>query len=362
MVDKRVLVVGPLGPPHIEDQVLGLAERGIDVVAGGNAQSSLDDTVIEDAGVTVRRAPDLRLGTPWGMTAAIRWLRRVLAEVEPDLVHAHWLPGFAFAAARCDARPLVVSAWGSDVYRARGVKRLAGRSAARSADLVLADSRDLLEACVAYGVDPKNTAEVQWGVDLSIFSPAVDRQETKRKLGLGPGPVILSPRSLMEVYNIPTIIKAFGRLADRNPDVQLVIKHMGAEMVELPPIPHVERVRKIGKVSYQEMADYFRAADVCISATSSDSSPRSIWEAMACGAPCVVSDLPWVTEMLTPGRDVITCRVDEDDIAAKLDSVLSDRGLAEALSSNARALIESRLDRERQLDHLVELYDELLTR
>ncbi len=35
------------------------------------------------------------------------------------------------------------------------------------------------------------------------------------------------------------------------------------------------------------MARYYQAADVCVSIPSSDSSPRSVWEAMACGCPVV---------------------------------------------------------------------------
>ncbi len=164
----------------------------------------------------------------------------------------------------------------------------------------------------------------------------------------------------MPVYNIPTIIKAFGEVADTHPEVQLVIKHMGAELLELPPIPHSERVHKIGKVPYRDMADYYRAADVCVSATSSDSSPRSIWEAMACGTPCVVSDLPWVGEMLTPGEDVVTSPVDSARLAAAITHLIDDRGFAENLADNARRVIASNLDREVQLDRLHSHYLRLL--
>jgi hypothetical protein len=42
------------------------------------------------------------------------WLRRVLGDLEPDVVHAHFLDVWGGVAAIARARPLVVSVWGSD--------------------------------------------------------------------------------------------------------------------------------------------------------------------------------------------------------------------------------------------------------
>ena len=355
----RVLMLGPLGPPHLEDQALGVAERGIEVRVGGNAPPELDDRVLDDAGIPVARSPEGARSTPLGMARTIRWVRRQLREVRPDVVHAHWLPGFAFAAAAAGASPLVVTAWGSDVYRAGRVMRLANRVALRRADLLTADSQDLLDACARMTGKAPPSALIQWGVDLRAFSPAEDRARVKERLGLGPGPVILSPRSFMPVYNIPTIVEAFGRIGADIGDAQLVLKHMGAVSIDLPEFPHPDRVRVIGKVPYDVMADYYRAADVCVSLTSSDSSPRSIWEAMACGAPCVLSDLPWVRELIEPGADALTVPVDVDAAAGAISSLLGDPELARRMGERGRELVSRHLDREQELDRLVDFYGRL---
>jgi glycosyltransferase involved in cell wall biosynthesis len=131
---------------------------------------------------------------------------------------------------------------------------------------------------------------------------------------------------------------------------------MGAVSVELPDLPYPDRTRIVGKVSYETMAEYYRAADVCVSLTSSDSSPRSIWEAMASGAPCVLSDLPWVQELIDPGRDALTVSIDANDLAAATLRILRDDALASMLSGNGRALVEEHLDRAREIDRLVEVY------
>jgi glycosyltransferase involved in cell wall biosynthesis len=359
--ELRVLMLGPLGPPHVADQAMALRDRGIDVEVGGNASTQVVDSSLAEAGFGIITSPDSARATPWGMAATLRWTRRTIAAVQPDVVHAHWLPGFGFAAAVAGASPLALTAWGSDVYRATRAQKLANRYALRRADLVMADSKDLLDACGALGGDDLRTELIQWGADLSMFRPAdaQERAELRRRLGLGSGPVILSPRTLMPVYNIPTVIEAFGRVGDTLPDAQLLLKHMGGATIELPPFPHPERMHLIGRVPYEQMADYYRCADVCVSITSSDSSPRSVWEAMGAGCACVLSDLPWVTELIEPGRDAITVPVEATVVAEAILRVLAEPGLRERLATNGRALVERHLDREREMDRLAALYAEL---
>lgn len=357
----KVLMLGPLGPPHVENQALAVRERGFDVVVGGNAPPDLDDSAIEDAGIPVNVSPDVSRSSPTGMITTVRWTRSLIRAVAPDVVHAHWLPGFGFAAAAAAASPMAVTAWGSDVYRASGKMRLADRFTLRRADSVMADSQDLLDRCAELGAAPCRSELIQWGVDLQTFTPlpAEQKAAVKRELGIGPGPVILSPRSLAPVYNIPTILKAFDRVGCERPDAQLVLKHMGAVRIDLPPFPHPDRVTVVGRVSYEEMVRYYQVADLCISLTSSDSSPRSIWEAMACGCPCLLSDLPWVREFIEPERDALVVPVDATAAATAVARILDSPELATRLARNGRELVERNLDREREMDRLVEIYERL---
>ena len=94
-----MLLLGPLGPPHVADQALGLLERGLDVRVGGDSPEELEDSVLQEAGVPVSTSPEAARSTPWGIAGTVRWARRLVRETQPDVVNAHWLPGFGFAAA-----------------------------------------------------------------------------------------------------------------------------------------------------------------------------------------------------------------------------------------------------------------------
>ena len=346
-------MLGAVNHPHVEHLASAMHERGFEVVVGGDAVPDLPPSTLP---LELRPAPRLSRGSPRGAVAHVRWIRRLLRELRPDVVHAHWLPGFAFFAAVAGARPLVAMAWGSDVLRARRSQALANRFAVRRASLVMADSQALLDRLVALGA--RRWELVNWGVDLSQFRPR-DRPALRAELGLGDGPVILSPRSLMPVYNPRVILDAWARVAAEREDAQLVLKHMGVVRELLGELPFAERVHVVGHVPYERMADYYAAADACVSIASSDSSPRSVFEAMACGAPCVISDLPWAHEQIADGREALIVPIEPEAVADALRRLLSDASLAGGIASRGRALVEREHDRAVLMDRLAETYERL---
>lgn len=342
----RLLLLGTLNSPHVEHLALAMRARGHEVVAAGEVSKLLPDPVLPAAGIAIReiRGRDLRA------------VRRAVREARPDVVHANWLPGLALMAALVRARPLIAMAWGSDVYAVDRRRLFQCRYTLRRSDLAMADSRVLIERLVELGADPARVYLMRWGVDLDTFSPPVDRAAARRELGLGEGPVILSPRALTPVYNPGVVLAAFERLRERVPDAQLVLKHPspGEPVLDGRAIP--AGVRVVGHVPYERMGDYFRAAEVCLSIPGSDSSPRSVWEAMACGCPCVLSDLPWTRESIEGGRHALLVPPAADAVATALERVLTDPQLAGSLAAEARTLVEAHHDREVHMDRLSDLY------
>ena len=356
----RLLMLGTVNHPHVEHLALAMQEHGLDLVVGGDVEPSLPGSTLPAAGIEVRIAPRSRRSTVGGLVRHVVWIRRLVRELHPDVVHAHWFPGFGFFASLARASPLVVMAWGSDVYRANCRQELVNRFVARRADLVMTDSAALLDRIQDLGASRERAVLVNWGVDLKTFPPRpADRAALRERLGLGSGPVVLSPRSLSPVYNIPTIVEAFSRLYERFPDAQLVLKHMSVAEPELAELPNRERVKLVGHVPYELMADYYRAADVCVSIASSDSSPRSAWEALACECPLVLSDLPWVHELIEPERHALVVPIDSAAVAAAIERVLTDPELGRRLGANGRELVEKQRNREVEMSRLARTYVEL---
>jgi len=344
----RILLLGPVNTPHVEHLALAMRERGHAVEAGGYLEPGLPPSSLADDGIPVSL-----IEGPW-----LPWMRRLLRRVRADVVHAHWLP-MATAARLAGARPLVASAWGSDVYYASRLHRLGNRWIVRRAECVMSDSAALRDDLRELGAPAKRSMVLNWGVDTDRFRPAApeERAALRERLGLGPGPVVLHTRSLKPLYNPQVVTAAFARAAERVPTAELVLKHIGADVPDVGPLP--PRTRLIGHVPYDALIAYYRAADAFVSVPRSDSSPRSVWEAMACGVPCVLSDLPWVHELIEDGRDALVVRPEPGAVADALLRVIDDPGLSARLAGAARRLVVEHRSREHEMDRLEGVYAEL---
>jgi L-malate glycosyltransferase len=352
-----LLMLGSLNHPHVEHLALAMRERGFAVMVGGDVLPSLPHSVLPAAGVPTFLAPRRVRGSARGAAAHVRWIRALLRELRPDVVHAHWLCGFACFAALAGAEPLVAMAWGSDVLRADRLKRLANRIALRRAKLAMADSQALVNAMADLGGGRAEMRLMSWGVDLDHFRPPEHgRAAVRAALGLPEGRIVLSPRSLMPLYNPRVIVDAFELLADDLPDLQLVLKHMGTDHPSVGPLRHPQRVHVVGHVPYERMVEWYQAADVCVSVASSDSSPRSVWEAIASGTPCVVSDLPWVHELIEHERDALVVAIDPVPVAAAIRSLLEDPDRAADMARRAHRLVAAHHCQSAEMDRVAESY------
>jgi glycosyltransferase involved in cell wall biosynthesis len=351
----RILMIGPVNSPHMEDLARALRDRGHTVQAGGAVWGGgLPPSVLPGDGIPVSPMT-------WPQ---LLWMRRTVRRFRPDVVHANWID-FAAAAVLAGARPLAAMAWGSDVYLAHGRGLLMVRLAARRADAVLADSAALLARLVALGAPRERTALVNWGVDQELFAPpssAEAKRALRAELGLGDGPVIISARGIKPIYNPQVVLDAFACVRREHPEAQLVVKHQGGEEPELRALREADGVHAVGRVPYERIADYFRAADVCVSIPGTDSSPRSVWEAMACECACVLSDLPWVHELIRPGEHALAVPIEAGAVAGAIGRLLTDEALRQEIGRAGRALAQRERDRDTEMERLERLYYRLAGR
>lgn len=347
----RLFYIGPYNSPHLEDLAVAMRERGHVVRASGEAWGGLPPSSLPERGVPVSE-----ITFPYVLS-----FRRILREFEPDLVHAHWMP-FATLAMLAGARPLVAQAWGSDVYLAGRRHRFEMQVTLRRTAMAMADSADLLERLIQFGPKSLRTMLVNWGVDLGGLQVPTDgeRAALKAKLGLEPGPMVLSPRGLKDIYNSTVVVGAFARVRAKVPDAQLVLKHGGVDELLEPGWRDAPGVKVVGYVEADEMADLFRAAEVTVSIPTSDSSPRSVWEAMAAGSVTVLSDLPWAHELIEDGRHALLAAPEEEAVAAAIERLLADAGLRASIAREARDLVERTRDRDAELARVEACYRDLV--
>jgi L-malate glycosyltransferase len=341
----RVLVAGWLNSPHVSSWATAVAEAGHEVDLVGQVVPSWPELDLP--------FPTHRLSTAWpppvrGLALSSE-LGRVAAALEPDLVHAHYLPEYGWMAAREGLGPLVCSAWGSDVLTSGWINVIRSRRALDAARLVLADSIPLAQETRELAGRNVEVEVVRWGLDLERFSPG-ERTAAREALGLPvQGPLVAGVRGLQPLYNPELQLEAFARVRAERPEARFLLKHPQSAV---PPgvkdaidrLGLHDAVTVLGSVPASQLPDVYRAADVVVSIPSSDSSPRSVWEALACGRPVIVSDLPWAREELMPEEQALLVPTDAEAVARAIGRLLDDDDLARLLGVNGRALAAEELD------------------
>jgi glycosyltransferase involved in cell wall biosynthesis len=284
-----------------------------------------------------------------------RWielrLRHLLWRIRPDVVHVHWAH-FAVAVRRVWRGPLVVTAWGSDVYRSENFSAEEWRSLGetlRGVDLVTCDSADLAQRIrSSFDVQPERIALVQWGVDTDLFRP--DGPDLRAELGLIGREVIFSARSFAPVYNQDTVVAAFAQVRRRRPLAFLLMKQYGGDPEYLERVRADiaarglnDDVRILDSMPYEKLPAVYRTADVMVSIPLSDAAPMSLLEAMAAGVPAVVCDLPSLREWVREGEtgSLVDPR-DASAVAAAVCAILEDSDRSEPLLQEARKLVVER--------------------
>lgn len=292
-------------------------------------------------------------------------LKLLLRRIRPDVLHAHYLSWFGWSAWLSGFHPYVVTVWGSDVFvgpRESALHRRWGRRTLSGADLVTAVSNDLARGAIELGARPELVRIVQFGVDPATFSPAQPPESLRATYDLGGHRVVLSPRGLTPLYRHDVAIEALARLPE---DVVLMVvrwqvqPEYKARLEELIRNRGLEgRVRWLPPIPHSEMADHYRLADVIVSLAASDAFSVTALEAMACGVPVVMAEVPSAHEGL--GAVDPTAIVPGDDPAAVAEAIRARLSLAPAarkeLSARLRQAAIERGDVNRNLGEMEDAY------
>ena len=182
--------------------------------------------------------------------------------------------------------------------------------------------------------------------DLDKFRVKPRREEVRtavRSLGLDPerleaGVVFLTAARLLPIKNLERALRAFARTLERAPDAVLVIAGDGPERSTLEALVRTldidRRVSFVGWQSHGVLAALYHAADVFLLPSLFEGNPRVILEAQMSGLPVVASNHGAIAELVTDERDgLLFDPRDEDDIAAALLRLATDRGLRTRLGS-----------------------------
>lgn len=293
----------------------------------------------------------------------------------PDVIHSHyWLSGWAgLLVKRKTGVPLANS-----FHTLGRVKDLAKRDdeppesllriAAEAevidnSDCVVAstplEARDLLEH---YGADPGRLCTSPPGVDHAVFCPG-DRDAARERVGLGAGPLLLYAGRIQALKGVDVAMEAFGQVRRRLPDARLLVVGGPSGPDGDDELAQLHRMAEViggvefrDPVPHDDLADLYRAADVLLLPSRSESFGLVAAEAQSCGLPVVASRAGGLVHVVADGvSGLLVDGWDPADHAAAAFEVLTDATCAAHLSQGALAWSE-RFSWTATVDRFLELY------
>jgi len=286
-------------------------------------------------------------------------LRRLTRKIKPDLIHAGPIQTCAFLAALTGFRPLFTMSWGfdlmEDVHKNKWWEGVTRYTLKRST-FFTSDANVTRDMAVNYGMNPERTIIFPWGVDLEHFRPSNLQPSNP------PTFTIFCNRSWESRYGVDVLARAFVKAARQNENVSLVLLGGGSQGHVIRGILQnggvMDRVTFGGQVSQKDLPGWYHDADVYISPSHVDGSSVSLMEALACGLPCLVSDIPANREWVAEGDNGWLFRDgDADDLAAKILSAISQRENLPGIGRAGRRSAQRRADWRKNAEVLMNAYE-----
>jgi glycosyltransferase involved in cell wall biosynthesis len=227
-------------------------------------------------------------------------ISRILKEIDPDLVHLHVQHWYSPVIIIGDF-PFILTSWGDEVLLLKRINFLEtglAKISATKAGMITVDAECMKEKWRELGIPEYKIKVIPFGVDVDIFNPSVDAHALRKNLRIGENDiVVISTRALYNNhYNVECLIRAIPLILKSHRDAKFLIKGTGpleGYLKSLVAKLNVsENVRFVGLVPYNEVARYLAASDIYVATSFIDSTSVSLLEAMACGLPPVVTDIP----------------------------------------------------------------------
>lgn len=296
------------------------------------------------------RVDELGIGRGRVSIVGLARFRRIVEQVEPSVVHGWMYHGnlaASFAASTRGHGPVL--AWNVrqslvDIRQerplTRAVIRLGAWLSARPSGIVYNSARSLEQHC-GFGFSRERAEVIPNGFDTDEFAPDPATRALRRaELGVADDSVVVCCVARYHpVKNHKGLLKAMSVVRASCPRVRLLLIGSGLDDSNPEVVSIIERLALQDVVMLlgerDDVAQLLSAADIFCLPSIAEAFPNAVGEAMACGLPCVVSDVGDAPNLVSESGWVVP--VGDDDALAGALTIVASLPRAARLEIGARA-------------------------
>jgi L-malate glycosyltransferase len=224
-------------------------------------------------------------------------------------------------------------------------------------DVVTAVSRSLIEQTHELIQPDKQIETVYNFIDERIYQKR-DANHLKKEFGIKKDEkVVIHVSNFRPVKRVHDVVKTFARISEAMPAKLLLV----GDGPEITPICRLvkklgltNRVHLLGK--QENLDELYSISDLKLLLSEKESFGLVALEAMACGVPCIGTNVGGMPEVIQHGSTGYICELgDIDDISTKAISLLSDQQIHQEFAKNGVSVVNTKF----RAEHIVSQYEQL---
>ncbi len=361
----KILMLSDANSPHTVKWAISLKKEGIQVhifslfSPTNSIKSQYDENQISiyfkdlDQTIKNRRTPHFSK-IQYGL--ALPYLKKIISEIEPDLLHAHYASSYGVLAMLTRFKPFLLSVWGSDVYdfpSKSSLNKWLLKKVLLSADKVMSTSQAMARH-IQHKIINKKIEITNFGIDTHQFAP-LKKKDSILTIGTvksfeahnGINCFLNAVKILVHRYKITTIhilLVGSGTLWDN-------MKQM-ANALNIN-----EFITFTGFVPHNKVVEYYQKMSIFVSVSTRESFGVSALEASACGLPIITSNVGGFAEV---NRNNITGLMippnSPEKLAEALKKLIEDEDLRITLGKKGRERVIAKFDWNKNVNQMKKIY------
>jgi len=224
-------------------------------------------------------------------------------------------------------------------------------------NIVIAPTEEIKNELINYGVQ-RPIEVLPTGIDTLEFAKPPKR-DIRKEYDIPEGAKLLMYAGrLAKEKNLEFLSKVVSRYMHKENDVWFLIVGDGPERKELEKFFEneglIDRTIFTGYVPHKEIKDYYKASDLFVFASLTETQGLVVLEALASGTPVVAIAYKGIANVLVNGEGAITTRIDEEEFYNAIEEALIKQ---KELSKKGIEYVEKNWSMNAMADKLEKIYE-----
>jgi len=210
-------------------------------------------------------------------------------------------------------------------------------------DVIYAPSRSTCDELIEKGIKAEKIRVYPRGIDVAQFTPQKRNGILAERFNIHHGTTLIYVGRVSQEKNLHLLADAFGRLAQTQEDVHLVVVGDGPYTDEMQNAMQGLPCHFAGYLHGETLAQVYASADLFVFPSTTDTFGNVVLEAQASGLPVVVTDQGGPCENMIDGKTGLVIRGDDAQaLLAGLQTLVGDPQRLKSMAANAHQYVQTR--------------------